>query len=38
MNSTQSEVIETLGNGSIDESIMQVIEATMADIAGTYKE
>jgi len=38
MNSTHSEVIETLGNGSIDESIMQVIEATMADIAGTYKE
>jgi F-type H+-transporting ATPase subunit alpha len=31
------EVIETLGSGKIDDETTAKIEATMADIAGTYK-
>ena len=33
----QSEVIETLAGGKIDDATTQKIEAVMADIAGTYK-
>jgi F-type H+-transporting ATPase subunit alpha len=37
LRSTHPEVIETLGSGKIDDETTQKIEATMADIAGTYK-
>jgi F-type H+-transporting ATPase subunit alpha len=30
-------VIETLASGKIDDDVTKKIEATMADIAGTYK-
>ncbi len=37
LRSTKPEVIETLGNGKIDDDTMKAIEAVMADIAGQYK-
>ena len=36
LRSSASEVIETLGNGKIDDDTTGKIEAVMADIAGTY--
>ena len=36
LRSSASEVIETLGNGKIDDDTTHKIEAVMADIAGTY--
>ncbi len=38
LRSTKPEVIETLGNGKIDDDTMKAIEAVMADIAGQYKK
>jgi F-type H+-transporting ATPase subunit alpha len=37
LRSSAPEVIETLASGKIDDATTQKIEATMADIAGTYK-
>lgn len=37
MRSVHSDVIEALGSGKIDETLTAVIEQTMADIAGQYK-
>ena len=37
LRSTAPEVIETLASGKIDDATTSRIEATMADIAGTYK-
>ena len=37
MRSVHQDVIDTLGSGKIDEQLTSVIEATMADIAGQYK-
>ena len=37
LRSTKPEVIETLGSGKIDDETTQKIEATMADIAATFK-
>ena len=37
LRSAAPEVIETLATGNIDDATTQKIEATMADIAGTYK-
>jgi F-type H+-transporting ATPase subunit alpha len=37
LRSSAPEVIETLAAGKIDDATTQKIEATMADIAGTYK-
>jgi F-type H+-transporting ATPase subunit alpha len=37
LRSTHQEVIDTLGSGKIDDETTKVIEAVMADIAGTYK-
>jgi F-type H+-transporting ATPase subunit alpha len=37
LRSSAPEVIETLASGKIDEQTTAKIEATMADIAGTYK-
>jgi F-type H+-transporting ATPase subunit alpha len=38
MRSAHSDVIATLGSGKIDDNVTSIIEATMADIAGTYKK
>jgi F-type H+-transporting ATPase subunit alpha len=38
MRSAHSDVIDTLGNGKIDDNVTSIIETTMADIAGTYKK
>ena len=38
MRSSHPEVIATLGSGKIDDTVTSCIEATMADIAGTYKQ
>lgn len=38
MRSAHPEMIATLANGKIDDSVTSAIEKTMADIAGTYKE
>ena len=38
LRNTKPEVIETLGNGKIDDDTMKAIEAVMADIAGQYKK
>ena len=37
LRSSAPEVIETLASGKIDDDVTKKIEATMADIAGTYK-
>jgi F-type H+-transporting ATPase subunit alpha len=37
LRSAAPEVIESLGAGNIDDATTHKIEATMADIAGTYK-
>jgi F-type H+-transporting ATPase subunit alpha len=37
MRTAHPEVIATLGSGKIDDDVMKTIEATMADIASTYK-
>ena len=38
LRSASPEVIETLASGQIDDATTQKIEATMADVAGTYKK
>ena len=38
LRSASPEVIETLASGKIDDDVTKKIEATMADIAGTYKQ
>jgi F-type H+-transporting ATPase subunit alpha len=37
MRTAHPEAIATLGSGKIDDDVMKTIEATMADIASTYK-
>ena len=38
MRSVHSDVLEALGQGKLDDSLTDVIEQTMADIAGQYKK